>query len=69
MLMPFTVEQLDLLYKNAKDPVYFMRQNGDTFDYMYVNSVCFTLFNKELVGTNLDESMPPSLSMEIKNSI
>ncbi|ANU13207.1 diguanylate cyclase domain-containing protein [Planococcus halocryophilus] len=66
MLMPFTVEQLDLLYKNAKDPVYFMRQNGDTFDYMYVNSVCFTLFNKELVGTNLDESMPPSLSMEIK---
>lgn len=66
MLMPFTVEQLDLLYKNAKDPVYFMRQNGDTFDYMYVNSVCFTLFNKELVGTNLDESMPSSLATEIK---
>lgn len=66
MLMPFTVEQLDLLYKNAKDPVYFMRQNGDTFDYMYVNPVCFTLFNKELVGTDLDGSMPPSLSTEIK---
>ncbi|ANU23165.1 sensor domain-containing diguanylate cyclase [Planococcus donghaensis] len=66
MLMPFTVEQLDLLYKNAKDPVYFMRQNGDTFDYLYVNPVCFTLFNKELVGTNLDESMPLPLAMEIK---
>ncbi|EGA88953.1 PAS/PAC sensor-containing diguanylate cyclase/phosphodiesterase [Planococcus donghaensis MPA1U2] len=66
MLMPFTVEQLDLLYKNAKDPVYFMRQNGDTFDYMYVNSVCLTLFDKQLVGTNLDESMPPSLATEIK---
>ncbi|MGB6408582.1 MAG: sensor domain-containing diguanylate cyclase [Planococcus donghaensis] len=64
--MPFTVEQLDLLYKNAKDPVYFMRQNGDTFDYMYVNSVCLTLFDKQLVGTNLDESMPPSLATEIK---
>ncbi|AIY05579.1 diguanylate cyclase [Planococcus sp. PAMC 21323] len=66
MLMPFTVEQLDLLYKNAKDPVYFMRKNGDTFDYVYVNPVCFTLFNKELVGTNLDESMPSSLAREIK---
>lgn len=66
MSMPFTVEQLDILYKNAIDPVYFMKQNGETFDYMYVNPVCFKLFKKQLVGTTLDESMPTPLAQEIK---
>lgn len=55
-----------MLYKNAKDPVYFMKQRGDTFDYVYVNPVCFVLFNKELRGTTLEESMPPELTREIK---
>lgn len=66
MSMPFTHEQLDLLYGNSKDPVYFMKQNGDTFDYVYVNRVCFALFKKELCGTTLDDSMPPDLTREIK---
>ncbi|WP_142826332.1 sensor domain-containing diguanylate cyclase [Planococcus soli] len=66
MPIPFTLEQLDLLYKNVKDPVYFMKQNGDTFDYVYVNPVCRTIFKKELAGTTLDDSMPPDLSREIK---
>lgn len=66
MPMPFTVGQLDLLYKNVKDPVFFMKQNGDTFDYVYVNPVCFIIFKKELTGTNLDDSMPYELSREIK---
>lgn len=66
MRMPFTIEQLDLLYKNLKDPVYFMKQTGNTFDYLYVNPICNALFKKELIGTNLDDSMPPELSREIK---
>ncbi len=66
MAMPFSIEQLDLLYKNSKNPVYLMKQNGETFDYMYVNPVCSTIFKKELIGTNLDESMPFALSQEIK---
>ncbi|ANU28236.1 diguanylate cyclase [Planococcus versutus] len=66
MAMPFSIEQLDLLYKNSKNPVYFMKQNGETFDYMYVNPVCSTIFKKKLVGTNIDESMPFALSQEIK---
>lgn len=66
MPMPFTMEQLDLLYGNAKDPVYFMKQNGETFDYVYVNPICHAIFQKELAGTNLDDSMPPDLSREIK---
>ncbi|MBT2571431.1 diguanylate cyclase [Planococcus sp. ISL-110] len=66
MPMPFTIEQLDLLYRNSKDPVYFMKQNGDTFDYVYVNLICQAIFQKELAGTTLDDSMPPDLSREIK---
>ncbi|WP_223632443.1 diguanylate cyclase domain-containing protein [Planococcus sp. 4-30] len=66
MPMPFTLEQLDLLYRNSKDPVYFMEQNGDTFDYVYVNPVCFAIFKKELRGTTLEDSMPPDLTREIK---
>lgn len=66
MPMPFTMEQLDLLYKYSKDPVYFMKQNGDTFDYVYVNPICFTIFDKELAGTTLEESMPLNLTREIK---
>lgn len=66
MPMPFTREQLDLLYRNSKDPVYFMKQTGDSFDYVYVNPVCFAIFKKELCGTTLDDSMPPDLTREIK---
>lgn len=64
--MPFTVGQLDLLYKTVKDPVFFMKQNGDTFDYVYVNPACLVVFKKELAGTSLDDSMPYELSREIK---
>ncbi|TWT07771.1 diguanylate cyclase [Planococcus sp. CPCC 101016] len=66
MPMPFTMDQLGLLYGKAKDPVYFMKQNGDTFDYVYVNPVCFAVFKKELIGTALEDSMPPDLTREIK---
>ena len=66
MPMPFTMEQLGLLYGQSKDPVYFMQQNGDTFNYIYVNPVCFVVFKKELIGTTLEESMPPDLTREIK---
>ncbi|ANU10784.1 Diguanylate cyclase/phosphodiesterase with PAS/PAC sensor(S) [Planococcus antarcticus DSM 14505] len=66
MLMPFTTEQLDLLYRNTKDPVYLMKQNGETFDYVYVNPVCLAIFKKELTGATLDESMPLELSRDIK---
>ncbi|AQU79430.1 diguanylate cyclase [Planococcus faecalis] len=66
MRMPFTTEQLDLLYKNLEDPVYFMKQTGNTFGYLYVNPICKAIFKKELIGTNLDDSMPPELSKEIK---
>ena len=63
---PFTMQQLDLLYKNSKDPVYFMKQAGETFEYVYVNPVCFEIFSKELVGTTLEDSMPSDLTREIK---
>ena len=63
---PFTMEQLDLLYKKSKDPVYFMKQTGETFEYIYVNPICFEIFRKELVGTMLEDSMPPDLTREIK---
>lgn len=63
---PFTIEQLDLLYRKSKDPVYFMKQIDETFEYVYVNPVCFNIFKKELVGTTLEDSMPPELTREIK---
>ena len=63
---PFTKEQLDLLYGNSEDLVFFMRQAGDTYVYEYVNALCRTTFEQELAGSTVDDSMPPLVAEEIK---
>ncbi|MGI2326969.1 sensor domain-containing diguanylate cyclase [Planococcus sp. YIM B11945] len=66
MLGPFTKQQLDILYGDVEDLVYFMKQTADTFSYVYVNPACGPVFQKQLVGTTVDESMPPLLAHDIK---
>lgn len=68
MRKPFTKEQLDLLYGSSEDLAFFMRQEGNTFIYEYVNPVCKVVFKKDLVGTAVDQSMPAELAKEIKDS-
>lgn len=63
---PFTKEQLDLLYGDSEALVFFMRQADNTYVYEYVNALCHTTFELELVGTTVDESMPHSVAEEIK---
>ncbi|WP_230321347.1 PAS domain-containing protein [Planococcus salinarum] len=63
---PFTKEQLDLLYGNSEDLVFFMRQSGDTYVYEYVNALCHTTFKQVLTGTTVDASMPVPVAKEIK---
>ena len=63
---PFTKEQLDLLYGNSEELVFFMRQAGDTYVYEYVNALCHTTFKQELTGSTVDESMPALVAAEIK---
>ncbi|WP_233569491.1 diguanylate cyclase [Planomicrobium sp. Y74] len=63
---PFTKEQLDLLYGNAEDLIFFMRKAEDDYVYEYVNDRCNSTFEQELVGTTVDDSMPASVAEEIK---
>ncbi|MFD1033016.1 diguanylate cyclase domain-containing protein [Metaplanococcus flavidus] len=63
---PFTKEQLDLLYGNSEDLVFFMRQAGDTYVYEYVNAICHVTFKQELTGSTVDEKMPVPVAVEIK---
>ncbi|CEG22692.1 putative diguanylate cyclase YegE [Planococcus massiliensis] len=65
---PFTKEQLDLLYGSVDDLVFFMRQEGETFIYEYVNPACTAVFKKDLTGTSVDDSMPAELAEDIKGS-
>lgn len=68
MRKPFTMEQLDLLYGSSEDLAFFMRQEGDTFIYEYVNPACTAVFKQDLTGSSVDESMPAELAEEIKRS-
>lgn len=63
---PFTKEQLDLLYGNAEDLVFFMRKLGKGYVYEYVNALCTSTFKQELAGRTVDDSMPASVAEEIK---
>lgn len=63
---PFTKEQLDLLYSNAEDLVFFMRKLGKGYVYEYVNALCTSTFKQELAGRTVDDSMPASVAEEIK---
>ena len=62
---PFTKEQMDMLYGKAANPVYFMRQQGNGFVYMWVNPVCQELFGIDLTGRTVEECMPRELALEI----
>lgn len=62
---PFTNEQLDMLYGKAAAPVYFMKQQGTGFVYVWANPVCKEIFRVDLAGTTVEQSMPKDLMMEI----
>jgi diguanylate cyclase (GGDEF)-like protein/PAS domain S-box-containing protein len=62
---PFTNEQLDMLYGKAADPVYFMKQQGTSFVYVWANPICKEIFRVDLAGTTVEQSMPKDLMMEI----
>lgn len=63
---PFTKQQLDMLYGKSDSLVYYMRQEGATYIYEYVNPACITVFQKDLTGAMLDEIMPAHLAADIK---
>lgn len=63
---PFTKEQLDLLYGNGEELVFFMRKLENGYVYEYVNALCSSTFEQELTGRTVDESMPVSIADEIK---
>lgn len=63
---PFTKEQMDMLYGKTDSLVYFMRQDGESYLYEYVNPACLAVFQKDLTGETLDAIMPPHLAADIK---
>lgn len=68
MRKPFTKEQLDLLYGSSEDLAFFMRQEGDTFIYEYMNPACTAVFKQDLTGASVEDSMPEKLAEDIKRS-
>lgn len=65
---PFTKEQLDLLYGENENLVFFMRKSGNTYIYEYVNPSCIINFSSDLTGKTVDECMPSKLAAVIKGS-
>ncbi|MFP3321832.1 diguanylate cyclase [Planococcus sp. SIMBA_160] len=62
---PFTKEQMDMLYGKATDPVYYMRQQGNSFVYVWINPVCREIFGVDLTGRTVEECMPREMALEI----
>ncbi|MGO1060075.1 sensor domain-containing diguanylate cyclase [Planococcus sp. FY231025] len=66
MLGPFTKMQLDMLYGKSDSLVYYMRRDGETYIYEYINPACIAVFGKDLTGETLDAIMPAHLATDIK---
>ncbi|WP_081796969.1 diguanylate cyclase domain-containing protein [Bacillus ndiopicus] len=68
MVQPFLSEiQFNIMFKDSKDMVFFMKKRGDDFEYLYVNTVASLLFDTAPCGKTVSELMPKKPANMILN--
>lgn len=66
MIQPFLSEnQFNIIFKDSKDMVFFMKKKGEDFEYLYVNTAARHLFEMEPNGKMVSEIMPQNLAETI----
>lgn len=55
----YSVDQLNVLFQNSNDIVFFMKKINDDFEYVYVNEVAQKLLQQDVVGKKLKQCMSP----------
>ena len=66
MTVPFTDEQLSLLFGKTSNLVFLMERSGESFTYRYINPAARELFGKDIVGTTVAEAAPAKLATEVR---
>lgn len=61
----FSVNQLDLLFKNSSDAVFFMERVNDGYRYIFVNETAIDLINVNPTGKLLEQVVPSHLAKTI----
>ena len=46
----YSIEQLDILFKNSRDSVFYMKKVGDDYQYIYTNMAAHKLINGDMIG-------------------
>ncbi|MEO4054872.1 diguanylate cyclase [Solibacillus sp. CAU 1738] len=68
MTQSFLTEvQLDILFENSKDFVFFMKKSNSDFEYVYTNFSALQLFDNSPIGKSVNEMMPNHLAKTILN--
>ncbi|WP_193768932.1 diguanylate cyclase domain-containing protein [Metasolibacillus meyeri] len=66
MMQPFLSEsQFNIMFKNSKDMVFFMKKKGEDFEYLYINTKARHLFNIAPCGKTVSEIMSKNLAETI----
>lgn len=61
----YTFEQLNMLFKNSRDAVFYMEKIDDDYKYIYLNMAAMKLIEMDPIGTTVSHSIPPHLSKNI----
>lgn len=68
MDLQYSVGQLNLLFANSKDAVFFMRKVEDDYEYHYVNEAAIKLIDNNPIGQTICQVIPSHASKVILNA-
>ncbi|MEK4386050.1 diguanylate cyclase [Solibacillus sp. FSL W7-1464] len=61
----FSMDLLNLLYKNSNDAVFFMEKINEKYRYIFVNDAAANLINTNPCGKTIEQVIPPHLAKTI----
>ncbi|MEG0383661.1 MAG: diguanylate cyclase [Solibacillus sp.] len=61
----YTYEQLNMLFENSRDAVFYMEKIDDDYKYIYLNNAAMKLIEMNPIGKTVSHSIPPHLSKNI----
>lgn len=63
--LEYTFEQLNMLFENSRDAVFYMEKVADDYKYIYLNNAATKLIEMNPIGKTVSHSIPPHLSKNI----
>lgn len=61
----FSMDLLNLLFKNSNDAVFFMEKTDEKYRYIFVNDAAVTLINTNPCGKTIDQVIPSQVAKTI----